>query len=1464
MFLFLFGFYFVLRSGAFQSWATNQIGGYLANKWKTVVRVEGVDIELWKKIVLEGVYIEDQKHDTLLYAEKLKADIGAFDSDSQKIFLSNVILQNATINIAKCKGDTALNFQFIIDEFASDDTISTDSTHWNIGIGGITLNNISFSYRIESDTSHTRGINFSDLHVHSLNGKFTGIKIDADTLDFTINSLLFSEESGFVLSELSASASISPTQMKLASLKLKTNESFLFADICFKYTNFDDFNHFADKIKMKAKLRIAKIEMSDIAYFSSALHGLHKTIYMQGDVSGKVSDLKGRKMFVRIGEETIYKGDFDITGLPEIDETFMLFSIKSFSTSKKDIENIPLPPFDKKNFIAVPANIGLLGKINFKGNFSGFYNDFVSYGNFSTALGNIYSDISLSQNAVTEMVNYHGKFKTDDFNIGKFLGNEKMFGRITLDADVDGKGLKAENMNTSVNGIVKSFQFNDYAYQNMKVEGKLARKIFNGKINIKDENMDLDFSGNVDFSKAPALMNFTADVAKANLSKLNFVKSNEYTDISVKVNVSGKGNNLDDLTGKMLLDNIIYKQGKEIFDFRNVQLSVDDDAGIKTVKLSSAIADAQLIGNFKSGNIPSSFSDFLNNFLPSLFAQTKNEKKYRQEFKYTVQLKNTDVVTRAFLPKIKITCPSSISGKFDGMKNDFSFNASFPLITINECKFKKCNMNASSENNALSFSTTFERFQVSDSIQFDNINFNSRACHDTIGFHLKWNNASQQYKGDVPGYIAFSEKPKIKFKFLPSEITIADSIWRINPDNELVMDSSFIAIRDLAFVCGKQQVRVEGNISKEKEERMYLILSSFALTNLNSLLKSTDIALYGTVNGNTSIANIYDKPIFGSNLDIQNMILNSEEIGSGPVICIYDSKRDVITLNGKLTKEKGDDIKFSGNYFPSKDTNSIAMEAEVHNFHLEFFEPFLKSDFTNIKGTANAVLKIEGTPKKPLLNGIIHTNLKNIHVNYLGTDYHFNGDIFVEPSSFDFRNISIYDANQNTANIINGKLFHNSFRNLQFDVDLNTNKFLCLNTNEKDNPVYYGKVFATGIINIFGFLDNINISAAAKTDKVKNIFNKTEYTQLFIPLSESGEMSENSFMTFVKNDTEKVKTKKYKVNTTGITMNMKVESTSDMHVQLIFDEKVGDVIKARGAGNIEMTINEFGDFKIFGNYTIEDGDYLFTLRNVVNKKFKIENGGTIQWAGNSEDADIKMNAIYELRTVLNPLFPDDSTNIYKKRLPVNCVMDLSGKLMRPDVNFDIDIPTADDFTRQRVRDKLRNNENEMNKQVFFLLMTNSFMPIDPMKNNPSGSKADIITTTEMLSNQFSNWFSQISNEFDVGVRYRPGDEISKDEIQLALSTQLFNDKLSIDGSVANNTNTTTSQNAASIVGDVNVEYKITKDGKVRIKAFNKTNEGDILNTVKGPYTQGVGIFYKEEFNTLGELYKRFSAKFKKK
>ena len=405
--------YLLLRTSPVQTWITQKIAAYYSEKLHTKVEVGGVDIGFFNKIILEKVYVQDLHKDTLLYAQKIALSIGKINRETHHIFIKNVEFKNMQLALITYKNEKDLNLQFIIDEFTSTDTTAdTTSTGWHFKFGGLALNNVDFKLQDRNDTSTTTGINFSDLHAENIHAQISDVEFFGDTIRASINHLSTIEKSGFQLRDFTCYVKLSPVGMELDQLHVVTAESDISTDLIFKYKKYTDFIHdFDDNVHMKAVFNKSRLEMNDIAYFSPDLKGMYKTISISGDISGTVSDLRGKNMNILFGDNTQFSGDVDMTGLPNFSETYMHLDIDRLTTTRGDLEQIPIPPFNEQKTLEVPENIGLLGKIIFQGNFSGYYSDFVAYGKFSTALGNISSDMDMKKPSENDTVTYSGKIK---------------------------------------------------------------------------------------------------------------------------------------------------------------------------------------------------------------------------------------------------------------------------------------------------------------------------------------------------------------------------------------------------------------------------------------------------------------------------------------------------------------------------------------------------------------------------------------------------------------------------------------------------------------------------------------------------------------------------------------------------------------------------------------------------------------------------------------------------------------------------------------------------------------------------------------------------------------------------------------------------------------------------------------------------------------------------------------------
>lgn len=1448
-----------------QTYAGHKTATYLSQKLNTRVEIGSVEIDFIKTLVLTDVFIEDLHKDTLLYAKKLRLDITNYDLDKHQLRIGNVVLINTQAALIKYREDDDLNLQFILDAFAQKDTTkNTPQAYWDISFDEVTCVNTRFKYRNEHDTMITTGINYVDLDARYINGRFTDIKIDHDTVRGTIEYLSTIEKSGFVLKNLSSFVKVSPVEVKMDELKIKTSESNIKTDLTFKYNRYQCFNDFIDSVKLSAEFNQSILEISDLAFFAPGLKGLYKSVTVTGKVSGKISDLRGKNMDIFLGGNTHYKGDFAFTGLPNIDETLIHLNIESLSTNYKDLQSFPLPPFDQNKKLKLPSNISKLGNVSFKGTFTGLYNDFYAYGNFTSALGSLYSDISVKHDYQKDKEFYKGKLRSTNFNFGAFF-DAPLLGRVTANVEVDGEGFTLDEVAAKLKGTINSIEFNKYTYNNVAIEGNVAKKIFKGKLNVKDENIDFDFLGNVDFTgKLPAL-DFIATVNKADLGVLHFMNTTKKTNLSTQLIIKVTGDDIDNLIGRVNFDNTVYTENLDVYKLNKFNLISEEENGMKSIKLISDFCDAKIKGNFKILDLPNSLQNVLSYYLPSYISHTSKKYNPVQNFEYSFLFKKTDAVTRLFTPGIVIAPQTSLKGNFNSNQNELVLDGNSNKLNLYGYVFENWKAQISTKNNELQLSVKADKLFLSDSLWLTGFTVETNSHSDSVNLAVNWDNKAKTKinKGDIKAFLHFNPRNQMQFKILPSQFTVADSVWNISKDNEVLVDSSRISFKELRFEHDDQYISVNGIMSKDKNDQVKLNLNNFNIANLNVFTKPSGLKLRGRITGESSVSDVYHNMIFTSNTNFKSLYLNDEEMGDGDIESVWDKSKDALYLHGSFTLGIIPNILFSGYYYPSKVNDNIDMELNLQAIQLKIFEPYVKDYCSNLVGQFSGHVTINGSIKKPLLAGKVSVNVKKVTVDYLNTSYHFTHDITIENNSFGVEDMTVLDINNNKA-IVTGKVYHDNFKNFQLDYDIRAYKFMCLNTTETDNNLYYGRAFVTGIVNIFGYLDNILIDANVKTEKITSndkadkvtLLSKTELTKLFIPLSGPAEVSESNFITFVKKDSSLKEISKYNVKLGGVTLNFDLEVTPDAEVQLIFDQKVGDLIKASGYGNIKLQISSKGEFKMYGDYVIENGDYLFTLQNLINKKFDIEKGSVIKWSGIPYKADLDINAVYKARASLKPFFPADTSSSAKKRYPVDLKLAMTDQLLAPQINFDIYLPTVDVGVRQQVMSFI-NTETEMNRQVFSLLILNSFVTPPQLTGNGTGSPgvadAGLSNTSELLSNQLSNMLSKISKDFDIGINYRPGDLVSQKELGVALSTQLFDERLSIDGNVGVNNN---NQSTNNIVGDVNVDYKITDNGKLRIKAFNKSNDNNRIYT-SGPYTQGVGILYREEFDTIGELYKRY-------
>ena len=441
------------------------------------------------------------------------------------------------------------------------------------------------------------------------------------------------------------------------------------------------------------------------------------------------------------------------------------------------------------------------------------------------------------------------------------------------------------------------------------------------------------------------------------------------------------------------------------------------------------------------------------------------------------------------------------------------------------------------------------------------------------------------------------------------------------------------------------------------------------------------------------------------------------------------------------------------------------------------------------------------------------------------------------------KDIPIADSMLNTG-IVNAEIRHHVFNDWYVDINVATKDLYALNTAFNPREMYYGNARASGNLIIKGPADDLTFKVDATT---------SEGTDVVIPITYAVSISDNDFVTYVNQTSTQLMQPTSIAAPPGINLDFNFNVNNKAAIRIILPYRMGD-INVKGGGKINLGVDTRGDYSMHGVYTMDEGTFKFSLQDIFSKNFSIQKGGTIRFNGSPYEADINLLAVYKIKTSLGslPQFANDP-EYSSKRIPVDCVIALSNDLFNPDIKFSIALPDVEDQLQRKIFSQIdTNNSVAMNQQMISLLVLGSFVG----NNEPTAVTTSNLTSTsfDILNNQINSWLSQISKDFDIGVNYRPGDQLSPQELELALSTQLFNNRVSIDGTFGVNGDSpyaTGSQNASSRwVGDINVEVKVTDDGRFRVKAFNRSNTTLDMLTGQSQYTQGVGVVYRKDFDYL--------------
>jgi hypothetical protein len=1329
-------------------------------------------------------------------------------------------------------------------------------------IDQIDLSNARFSLINRSGKKSKTRLDFNNMIFSEINGIIEDLNIENDTTSFNIYHLGFRENSGFNVRRMSSSVLLANQSIFFSSFFINCDSTILnLTKLALRPDSSDSYKKFTEEVRLDILMERSLINSSDLSYFLPVPEEINESVWISGKIAGTVSELRGRNIYLSYRDYTTLDCDFDFSGLPKIENAFIYIGVNSLNTNAKDLEKITLP---KKGFLAVPEVLYKLGNVSFDGSFTGFTTDFVTYGKFSTAAGSIRTDISFRPEE-SEKFRIKGLINGSDIDLGLLTGKSEFLGKLSMQANIDGFAYSLKKFAANLTGKIDSIEVNNYKYRNIALNGSFTENAWDGSINVADENIKLDLLGMFNFKNKLPEFDFTLNLADANLHKLNIDKLDSTANLTMLLTSNFKGSNIDNLDGEIKLLNSNFRKHNKTLELYDFTIRTFSENSKPVLSLRTDFVDADIRGYYDFASIGGLIRSTLASLMPSLFTSVaKRAKTTNNNFTFDINFRNTDKINSFFKTGIFLSDKSNLHGSVF-TDSIISIAGTTKSLIFRSNEFKDLNFIATARDSSLSvnLNTSTLLFLSQSDLKGFSINLNTKP--DNFIFVVNWDNKDQVLnKGDftAQGYVAKSSSDVSKTILMvgidSTHIYANNTLWKIK-SSSVKVDTNSININNLNISSNGRYYRIDGAVSENPADTLRLEFSGIDISPLNYLMNKKNAAdaisiplnFSGQLNGKIMLTNVYDNPLIESDVVVNNFSMLSSQYGNITIRSALDNAGKTVNINAgnNLNGVKMFDIK--GSYEPAK--KKMDLTAVAKKLPLDALNPLLKIFASGITGTASGKVHLTGSPNEIVLTGAVMAENTSMKIDYLQTRFKLNDTVRFDKKGFRFNNIRLTDERGNPSTLT-GYVYHNNFKEYSADLVINipTPGSLVLNTKPKDNEMFYGIAVASGLTTIKASPGLLAFDISARTGKG---------TKFNIPLTSGLSVSDYSFISFFDADSvvsdlndpaTRILSAPAQSKKTGMEMNFDLQVTPDAEVQIIFDAKVGDVMKGRGSGDLNIVLTRNGDFRMTGDYIIEEGDYLFTLKNILNKSFSVENGGRIMFNGDMDKAEIDLNAIYKIKTSLSPLVGGLNDN-YSEREDVECQLNLTGKLFNPVVKLNIELPNSDEQKKAILRNAI-SSEEELSRQFLYLLITNSFLDdaSGSAASSSAGTSAMAVTTTEMLSNQLSNWISQMNDAIDFGFQWRPGTkDANSQDLQFDLSTQLLNNKVIINSNldykgIGGNTDTD-----GQITGDFDAEVRLTE--KLRLKVFNRFNN---TYSGRGPYTQGIGIFFKEDFNKFSDLFKK--------
>lgn len=1369
-----------------------------------------------------------------------------------------------------------VNSSLVLDESIIPPDNDTTTTYPTILIDEVKLADINYKMDDRTTPRQQYGIDYLHLDVEDLNLVSKNTYYHYDSISGVVKHLSLKENTGdFILEELKTKFAYHDNGAYLHDLLLKTDKSVIKNYLEISYPSIEAISNNPEVMQLDIDIEESVVAVEDILTFAPDLRTQdvfrkypNDRIRLDADISGKLDALNITNLYAAGLDNTLVRVQGKIYGIPNTNRISYDLNIPVLKTTRSDL--LTFIPRSAVKDINLPSSFKLNGRI------SGSLEDYNLDVLVSTPQGATSIDGYVRMSPGSGREKYNVKLNTRNLDLGYILKKQDQFGKITSNLHIQGRGFDPDNLTASVNGHVSSFWAMGYNYNNIDINGTIRQKVAAMELISSDPNVDMRLDLVADLNKEYIQLNGLLDAARIDLQALGFTDDKLIIETRAAFDVPAL--NPDYPYGDITLTEtgIITDSQQIYFDSAIFVRARSTPETGQDIYIKSAIAEASITGLIPLTKAPVMVRNQIDKYYPLSGVEAPDTNVYPPVYDLHVDatIKNKPLL-RTFLPGLKTMYPVTIDA--DVSERNLSLVANIPSLTYNDLFVDSGKVIVNStDTQSLNYDIAAKQISQG-SMHFYNPTVYGSFKDSILSATAKVHDAANEQRFGAS--LTMLNEGDRQVIHLQDSLMLNYEKWDVNNKNKVVLEQGGLYAQNLKINNEHGSILLNSK-RPEPSSPLDVVINDFLLSSITEILQQDTILVNGVLNSKLTVSDIMSNPKATGTLSVDDLSVMGDTIGQLNANLMEASANSVdtrMTISGR-----GNDIVIHGDYYAQPvDGNHFEMIMEINTMNAKTFQGLAMNNIKNTSGNITGMVTISGTFDQPKVDGVLHTDSLHTTLTMLGSPMLMpSEEIYFNKNKVEFKNFKILDKHGNYG-LVDGTVDISNISDPQLDLYVKSENWEVIDSDPGDNDLFYGRMLISS---------NLNVNGAPSAPELEGKITVHDSTDFNIVVPENSQNIERrkGVVQFVQLSSPeryrymvlKDTMPQYTLDAGAeLNLNITVEEEAKFTVQI--DAASGDLLTLQGEADLNTQINPDGSIGLAGAYILDDGSYEFNY-SLVKRKFIVQEGSEIKFAGDPTKAEVDIKAVYTANIAPYELVENEVGNdrlvYYKQRLPFEVVLNMQGKILDPEITFDIKLPEEQRYRATSeviavVRGKLqeiRINKSELNKQVFAALILNRFIQNDPFQSL-GGTDVEYIarqSASRFISAQLNRLADDYIQGLDVNMDlistedYTSGSKQNRTDLNIVATKALMNDRLSVtvgnNFAVENGDQTNNNGASAYIPGTLSAKYLLTEDGRYAVKAFRRR---DNINVIEGEYVEtGASFLVTLDYDKFGEIFKKKKEK----